>query len=85
MGYVPYVGFATYRRAIVKIRLYFKKLTYMQMFCIKIKKKKKKKCSSHYLPRSDVSKLCPAAFDRPSNESEHSEIELPIYDPNMTH
>jgi hypothetical protein len=24
MGYVPYVGFATYRRATVKIRLYFK-------------------------------------------------------------
>jgi len=35
MGYVPYVGFATYRRATVKIRLYFKKLMFMQMSCIK--------------------------------------------------
>jgi hypothetical protein len=34
MGYVPYVGFAIYRRAIVKIRLYFKRLMFMQMFCI---------------------------------------------------
>jgi hypothetical protein len=35
MRYVPYVGFATYRRAIVKIRLYFKRLMHMQMFCKK--------------------------------------------------
>jgi hypothetical protein len=35
MGYVSYVGFATYRRAIVKIRLYFKGLMFMQMICIK--------------------------------------------------
>jgi hypothetical protein len=33
-----------------------------------------------YLPRSDVSKLCPAAFD---NES-HDPIELVFYDPSMT-
>jgi hypothetical protein len=32
MGYVPYVGFVTYRRATVKIRLYFKRLMFMQMF-----------------------------------------------------
>jgi hypothetical protein len=38
MGYVPYVGFATYRRATVKIRLYFKRLMFMQIFCIKKKK-----------------------------------------------
>jgi hypothetical protein len=37
-----------------------------------------------YLPRSDVSELYPAAFDRPSNESEPTEIKLPVYDPNMT-
>jgi hypothetical protein len=43
MRYVPYVGFATYRRATVKICLYFKILMYMQMFCIKRKKKKEKK------------------------------------------
>jgi len=40
MGYVPYVGFVTYRRATMKIRLYFKRLMFMQMFWI-IKKKKK--------------------------------------------
>jgi len=50
---VPYVGFATYRRATVKIRLYFKRLIFMQMFCIRkikkyyskffLKQKKKKK------------------------------------------
>jgi hypothetical protein len=40
MGYVPYVGFATYRRATVKIHLYFKRLMFMQMFCIYILKKK---------------------------------------------
>jgi len=39
MGYVPYIGFATYRRATVKIRLYFKRLMFMQMFCIKKKKR----------------------------------------------
>jgi hypothetical protein len=43
IGNVPYVGFATYRRATVKIRLYFKGLMIMWMFCIKKKKKKKKK------------------------------------------
>jgi hypothetical protein len=31
MGYVPYVGFATYHRVIVMIRLYFKKLMFMQL------------------------------------------------------
>jgi hypothetical protein len=37
MGYVPYVGFATYRRTTVKIRLYFKRLMFMQMFlCVYI-------------------------------------------------
>jgi len=41
--HVPYVGFATYRNATVKIRLYFKRLMFMQMFCIKKIKKKKKK------------------------------------------
>jgi hypothetical protein len=35
MGYVPYVSFATYRRATMKIRLYFKRLMFMQMFCKK--------------------------------------------------
>ncbi len=37
MGYVPYDGFATYRRATVNIRLYFKKLIFMKCF----KKKKR--------------------------------------------
>jgi len=37
-----------------------------------------------FLPRSEVFKICPAAFDRPSNESEPTEIKLPVYDPNMT-
>lgn len=37
--YVPYAGFETCRRTTVKIRLYFKRLMFMQMFC---KKKKKK-------------------------------------------
>jgi hypothetical protein len=32
MGYVPYVGFATHSRAIVKIRLYFKRLMFMKCF-----------------------------------------------------
>jgi hypothetical protein len=32
MGYVPYVGFAIYRRATVKIRLYFKGLMFMKCF-----------------------------------------------------
>jgi hypothetical protein len=32
MGYVPYVGFVTYRHAIVKIRLYFKGLMFMKCF-----------------------------------------------------
>jgi len=41
MGYVPYVGFTTYRRATVLTRLYFKRLMLMQMFWF-IKKKKKK-------------------------------------------
>jgi hypothetical protein len=44
MGYVPYVGFATYRRATVRIHLYFKRLMIKQMICIK---KKKKIGSSH--------------------------------------
>jgi hypothetical protein len=38
MGYVPYVGFATYRRATVKIHLCFKRLMFMQLSCIKNKK-----------------------------------------------
>jgi hypothetical protein len=45
MGYVPYVGFVAYRCATVKIRLYFKRLMFMQMFCIK----KKKPGSSHHV------------------------------------
>jgi len=32
MGYIPYVGFATYRRATVKIHLYFKRLMFMEYF-----------------------------------------------------
>jgi hypothetical protein len=36
MWYVPYVGFATYRRVTVKIRLYFKGLMFMQMIYIYI-------------------------------------------------
>jgi len=38
MGYVPYVGFATYRRATVNIYSYFKGLMFMKCF---VKKKKK--------------------------------------------
>jgi hypothetical protein len=34
MGYVLYVGFATYRRATVKIHLYFKRLMNKQRICI---------------------------------------------------
>jgi hypothetical protein len=40
MGYVPYVGFATLRRATVRIHLYFKRLMIKQMICIKKKKKR---------------------------------------------
>jgi hypothetical protein len=43
MGYVPYVGFVTHRRATVRIHLYFKRLMIKQMICIK----KKKNGSSH--------------------------------------
>jgi hypothetical protein len=43
MGYVLYVGFAIHRRATVRIHLYFKRLMFKQMICIKKKKKKKKK------------------------------------------
>jgi hypothetical protein len=38
MGNVPYVGFATYRRATVKIRLYFKELMFTK--CFERKKKR---------------------------------------------
>jgi hypothetical protein len=38
MGYVPYVGFATHRRATVRIHLHFKRLMFKQMICIIIKK-----------------------------------------------
>jgi hypothetical protein len=48
IGNVPYVGFATYRRATVMIRLYFKRLRVMQMFC-----KKKKKTGRHTHNRID--------------------------------
>jgi hypothetical protein len=41
MGHVLYVGFATRRHATVKIRLYFKRLMFMQMICKKINKKKR--------------------------------------------
>jgi cbb3-type cytochrome oxidase subunit 3 len=52
MRYVPYVGFKTYRLATVITRLYFKRLMFMQMFCVYIyiyiyKKKKKKKTCCH--------------------------------------
>jgi hypothetical protein len=43
MGYVLYVGFAIHRRATVRIHLYFKRLMFKQMICIKKKKKKKNK------------------------------------------
>jgi hypothetical protein len=42
MGYILYVGFATYCRVTVKIRLYFKGLMFMKCF-VYIKKKE----SSH--------------------------------------
>jgi len=45
MGHVLYVGFATHRRATVKIRLYFKRLMFMQMICIKKNREKKRKGS----------------------------------------
>jgi len=35
MGYVPYVDFATHRRATVRIHLHFKRLVFKQMICIK--------------------------------------------------
>jgi hypothetical protein len=43
MGNVSYVGFATHRRATMRIHLYFKRLMIKQMTCIKKKKKKKRK------------------------------------------
>jgi hypothetical protein len=43
MEYVPYVGFATHRRATVIIHLYFKRLMFMKMICIKRRRRKKKK------------------------------------------
>jgi hypothetical protein len=48
MGYVLYVGFAIHRRATVRIHLYFKRLMFKQMICIKKKKKKKKKKRSSH-------------------------------------
>jgi hypothetical protein len=36
MGYVLYVGFATHRRATVRIHLHFKRLMFKQMICIYI-------------------------------------------------
>jgi len=45
MGYVPSVGFATHRRATVRIHLHFKRLMFKKTICIK----KKKKGSSHKL------------------------------------
>jgi hypothetical protein len=42
MGHVLFVGFATHRCATMKIRLYFKKLLFMQMIYEKEKKEKKK-------------------------------------------
>jgi hypothetical protein len=51
MGYVPYVGFVTYRRATVKICLYFKRLIFMQMFCIKKNNKKKGRHTHKVLSR----------------------------------
>jgi hypothetical protein len=59
MGYIPYVGFATHRRATVKIRLYFKRLTHMQMFCIT--KKKKKKRGRHIFCRHPFHKSVPSS------------------------
>jgi len=44
MGYVSHVGFATNRRATVKIHLYFKRLMFMKCF---VYKKKKKKMGRH--------------------------------------
>jgi hypothetical protein len=38
MGYLPYVGFATHRRATVRIHLYFKRLIIKKMIYIKKKK-----------------------------------------------
>jgi hypothetical protein len=45
MERVLYVGFATHRRATVKIRLYFKRLMFMQMICIKKKRSSPKMVS----------------------------------------
>jgi len=39
MGYVPSVGFATHRRATVRIHLHFKRLMFKKTICIKKKKK----------------------------------------------
>lgn len=38
MGYVLYVGFATHRRATVRIYLYFKRLMFMKCFVYKKKR-----------------------------------------------
>jgi len=45
-GICTYVGFATYRRATVKTRLYFKGLMITKCF-VYINKKKKKKTGRH--------------------------------------
>jgi hypothetical protein len=57
MGNVPYVGFATHRRATVRIHLYFKRLMIKQMICIK----KKKNGSSQLM-------LCPFSLGCVVNE-----------------
>jgi len=60
MGYVSYVGFTTYRCATVKIHLYFKRLMFMQIFCIKIKNINKKTGRHNHRPPASTLSLANA-------------------------
>jgi hypothetical protein len=51
-GVCTYVGFATHRRATVKILLYIKGLMFMNRLKKKKKKKKKKKTGRHIIDES---------------------------------
>jgi len=60
MGYVSYVGFAIYRRATVKIHLYFKRLMFMKCFVYKKKNgsSKLKSPPSKIVYREDSTQSC---------------------------
>jgi len=66
MGYVPYVGFATYHRATMKIPLYFKRLMFMQM------KKKKKGVVTYVISLYHVHVKAP---EKPAQVSMYKQLE----------